>query len=78
MTTRGLPAKLTTTNRCTSRPSAARFSSRGPSNGTEGPNVAEVASRVLMRHPSAMHKCFSGKIATPRILWNHNRPGDPR
>ncbi|KZP03017.1 hypothetical protein FIBSPDRAFT_879818 [Athelia psychrophila] len=67
MTTHSFPAKLTTTDRCTSRPSAARFFSRG-CNGAEEPNVAEVASRALMRHPSAraMHNCFSGKTRETR------------
>ncbi|KZP23181.1 hypothetical protein FIBSPDRAFT_858778, partial [Athelia psychrophila] len=90
----GLPEKLTTTNRCTSRPSTARFFSRGPSNGAERPNVAELASRALMRHPSAMHNCFSGKMSRretrcdnkpPAALSNNsftatysNRPGGPR
>ncbi|KZP27165.1 hypothetical protein FIBSPDRAFT_853891, partial [Athelia psychrophila] len=63
MTTHGLPEKLTTTDRCTSRPSTARFFSRAFTNGAEGPNVAEVASRALMRHPSARHNRFSGKMS---------------
>ncbi|KZP03197.1 WD40 repeat-like protein [Athelia psychrophila] len=69
MTTHGLPAKLTTTDRCTSRSSTARFFSRGLSNGAEESNVAEVASKALMRHPSArvMHE---SREAMPRVLRN--------
>ncbi|KZP15702.1 hypothetical protein FIBSPDRAFT_1047933 [Athelia psychrophila] len=65
MTTHGLPAKLTTTNRCTSRPSTAIFCPRVSSNGAEGPNVTEVASTGEKRD------------ATPRILRDENRSGGP-
>ncbi|KZP23172.1 YVTN repeat-like/Quino protein amine dehydrogenase, partial [Athelia psychrophila] len=82
MTTHGLPAKLTTTNRGTSRPSTARFFSRGSTNGAEGPNVTEVASRALIGHPSAtaMHNCFGGakRDATIfRITGGNDKQGFP-
>ncbi|KZP27226.1 hypothetical protein FIBSPDRAFT_854066, partial [Athelia psychrophila] len=87
MTTHGLPAKLTTTDRCTSRPSTARFFSRGPSIGAEGPNVDNYFSGKMSRRetrcdskpPSAAFSQYlSTHPAQPRILWNHNCPGGPR
>ncbi|KZP11347.1 hypothetical protein FIBSPDRAFT_853747 [Athelia psychrophila] len=62
MTTHGRPEKLTTTNRCTSRPSTARFFARVSSNGAEEPNVAEVASRAFRQD----NNCFSGKMRETR------------
>ncbi|KZP15707.1 hypothetical protein FIBSPDRAFT_853814 [Athelia psychrophila] len=66
MTTHGLPEKLTTTNRCTSRSSTARFFSRGLSNGAEESNVAEALSGALLRHVSAraMHESREGMAAS--------------
>ncbi|KZP27143.1 hypothetical protein FIBSPDRAFT_886744 [Athelia psychrophila] len=76
MTTHGLPEKLTTTDRCTSRPSTARFFSRGSTNGADGPNVAEVASNEQERNEM---RCNSQRIPSqPRILLDEHRPGGPR
>ncbi|KZP15712.1 hypothetical protein FIBSPDRAFT_866877 [Athelia psychrophila] len=66
MTTHGLPAKLTTTDRCTSTPSTARFFSRESTNGAEESNVAEALSGALLRHVSArvMHESREAMAAT--------------
>ncbi|KZP23207.1 hypothetical protein FIBSPDRAFT_858880, partial [Athelia psychrophila] len=81
MTTHGLPAKLTTTNRCTSRPPTAIFFSRESTNGAEGPNVAEVASRAFCEANAQLllqqNKQERNEMR-PALSTYSNRPGGPR